>query len=175
MGGLSKTARTIQIASQTVTEDGITKKCTLVADRAFPDAKSLGRNRVILVVRQKNRMDTDAFINDAITLGSRRGLDSLTSNQRVVFLISEAEALCDMEGIDTFLDRYEPEWIAETASAFEYIGAMQIALAFRELTTLPSNREATLDRLNTMITNRTGYNYDSIATAIQGTFERGET
>jgi hypothetical protein len=118
-------------------------------------------------------MDTDAFINNAITLGSRHGLDALTSNQRVVFLISEAEVLCDMEGIDTFLDRYEPEWIAETASAFEYIGAMQIAHAFREPTTLPSNRKATLDRLNTMITNRTGYNYDSIATAIQGTSERG--
>ncbi len=118
-------------------------------------------------------MDTDAFINDAITLGSRNGIDSIGRNQRIVFLISQAEVLCDMEGIDTFLDIYEPEWIAETASAFEYVGAMQIALAFRELTTQTSNREATLDRLNTMITNRTGYNYDSIANAIQGISERG--
>jgi hypothetical protein len=30
----------------------ITKKCTRVADRAFPDGKSLGRNRVILNVRR---------------------------------------------------------------------------------------------------------------------------
>lgn len=118
-------------------------------------------------------MDTYAFINDSITLGGRHGINSLTSSQRVVFLVSEAEVLCDMEGIDTFLDTYEPEWIAETASAFEYIGAMQIALAFRELTMLPSNRQATLDRLNKMITNRTGYNYDSIATAIKGACERG--
>jgi hypothetical protein len=27
-------------------------KCTRVADRAFPDSKSLGRNRVISVVRR---------------------------------------------------------------------------------------------------------------------------
>jgi hypothetical protein len=118
-------------------------------------------------------MDTEAFINAAITLGSRNGIDSLANNQRVVFLISEAEVLCDMEGIYAFLDRYEPEWIAETANAFEYVGAMQIALAFRELTTQTLNREAMLDRLNTMITNRIGYNYDSIANAIQGTSERG--
>jgi hypothetical protein len=118
-------------------------------------------------------MDTDAFISNAIALGSRHGIDSLTSNQRVVFLVSEAEVFCDMEGIDTFLDRYEPEWIAETASAFEFIGAMQIAIAFRELTTFSSNREATLDRLNTMITNRIGYSYDSIATAIKGDSKRG--
>ena len=30
--------------------EAITKKCTRVADRAFPDGESLGRNRVILVV-----------------------------------------------------------------------------------------------------------------------------
>lgn len=118
-------------------------------------------------------MDTDAFINNAITLGSRHGIDSLSNIQRVVFLVSEAEVLCDLEGIDTFLDRYEPEWLAETASAFEYIGATQIAHAFRELTMLSSNREATLDRLNTMITDRIGYNYDSIAIAIQGVSKSG--
>ena len=29
----------------------ITKKCTRVADQTLPDGESLGRNRVILVVR----------------------------------------------------------------------------------------------------------------------------
>ena len=35
----------------------ITKKCTRVADRAFPDGKSLGRNRVILNVIRNEIID----------------------------------------------------------------------------------------------------------------------
>ena len=43
----------------------ITKKCTRVAGRAFPDGESLGRNRVILVVRLEvcySTQETHMFI-----------------------------------------------------------------------------------------------------------------
>jgi hypothetical protein len=47
----------------------------------------------------------DAFINAAIEAGVRNGVEALDANERLIFLISEAEAHCDEDGIDSFLDR----------------------------------------------------------------------
>ena len=81
--------------------------------------------------------------------------------------------MCDMNGIDTFLDRYEPEWIAETAMAFERVGAYEIASEFRRLMSHVQDRDTILDRLNSLITERVGYCYDSIVVAINR-YERGD-
>lgn len=45
-------------------------------------------------------MIVDNFIENSIKEGSRGGAEQLDATQRMVFLISEAEILCDMEGID---------------------------------------------------------------------------
>jgi len=94
--------------------------------------------------------------------GAERGLDSLTPAGRKVFLISEAEVLCDMEGIDSFLDRYSAS-VSEAADAFAAAGAGQIAGSLRAICAqLPARPDELLDRANTLIVARTGYDYDSI-------------
>lgn len=117
-------------------------------------------------------MNYDRFIEDAITQGSKDGVTSLNQLQRTIFLVSEAEVMCDMNGIDTFLDRYEPDWIAETAMAFERVGANEIASEFRRLMSQVQERDKILGRLNSLITERVGYGYDSIVVAINR-YERG--
>jgi hypothetical protein len=77
--------------------------------------------------------DSDAFINTAIEVGSRDGIGALDADQRLIYLISEAGVLCDMEGIDSFLDRYFPQWMEETACAFAEVGAAEIAVALRAI------------------------------------------
>ena len=112
-------------------------------------------------------MTSDEFIADAIARGQRDGITSLTPNQRMVFLISEAEIDCDMNGIDTFLNRYRTEWLPETAAAFAAVGATEIAAGFRAITAQAQEDEPVLDRLNSLITSRTGYDYESIRRAIE--------
>jgi len=85
----------------------------------------------ILCISAEMVVDTDRFINAAIDSGSRNGVDTLDAEQRMVFLISEAEVLCDIEGIDSFLQRYSPDWVPEAADAFEAIGALDIAAELR--------------------------------------------
>lgn len=113
-------------------------------------------------------MTSDDFINHAIDCGQRNGLKSLDGDQRLVYLIAEAEADCDMNGIDTFLDRYAPDWIAETADAFDTVGASEIA---NEMRNAPVDAlfsgDARLTRLNDLITNRVGYDYDAIKRVIE--------
>ncbi len=45
-------------------------------------------------------MNPEAFINAAIAAGERDGVAALDPDQRLVYLIAEAECLADMEGID---------------------------------------------------------------------------
>jgi len=66
-------------------------------------------------------MELDELIEAAISEGMRSGVGSLSPVKRVVFLISEAEVLCDMDGIDSFLRQYAPDWINETAAAYNYL------------------------------------------------------
>jgi len=72
-------------------------------------------------------MDADEFISTAIETGSHNGIGALHADQRLVYLVSEAEVYCDMEGIPSFLDNYFPEWMEETAAAFDEIGGAEIA------------------------------------------------
>ena len=72
-----------------------------------------------------------------------------------------------MEGIDAFLDRYRPLWIAETATAFAAIGATQIAAALGAITLDTSPDDPLLDRANELIQNRAGYDYEAIRRIVQ--------
>lgn len=77
--------------------------------------------------------DPDAFINTAIDAGAGDGIEALDHDQRLVYLISEAEVYCDMNGIPSFLDRYFPQWMEETAAAFSEVGAADIAAGLRAI------------------------------------------
>ena len=111
-------------------------------------------------------MDIDLFIEEAIAAGNRDGVESLTPPQRLVFLISEAESDCDMNGIDSFLDRRAPLWLTATAEAFDAIGATEIGAEFRIAPIGAEVGDPRLDRLNELIVARSGYDYDAIARAV---------
>ena len=116
--------------------------------------------------------DPDAFIDAALEAGSRalrdgRGLGALDADQRLVYLISQAEVLCDMEGIDAFLDLYFPQWMEETAAAFAEVGATEIAVALRAIDADTTRDDPILYRANNLITSRTGYDYEAIRQAVE--------
>jgi hypothetical protein len=125
--------------------------------------------------------DPDAFIKTAIEMGERavrealasglpavRGIGALDADQRLVYLIAEAEALCDMEGIDAFLNYYFPDWMEETAAAFAEVGAAEIAGALRGAIDADTIRDdRLLDRANELITGRAGYDYETIRQAVE--------
>lgn len=106
-------------------------------------------------------MGLDEFIEAAISEGNRNGVGALSFEKRAVFLISEAEILCDMEGIDTFLHHYAPAWIKETVTAFNRIGATDIAQGFEEIGSVEAPCEQLLDRVNKLVTGRVGYEYSA--------------
>jgi hypothetical protein len=133
---------------------------------AFPATDALARGGMYMT--ELSDVDPDVFIRGAIEAGARAGVEALDPDQRLVFLISEVEVLCDMEGIDTFLDRYRPRWMAETATAFAAIGATQIAAALGAITLDTPPDDPLLDRANELIVNRAGYDYEAIRRAIEG-------
>jgi hypothetical protein len=108
----------------------------------------------------------EAFIERAIADGQRLGVAALDSDQRLVFLISEVECLADMEGIDSFLNRYAPEWLAEAAAAFEAVGAAEIAAELRAVPPDTAPGDPRLDRLNDLVVARTGYDYESLRAVV---------
>lgn len=102
-------------------------------------------------------------IESVLKRGAESGIDTLSASERKVWLISEAEVLCDMEGIDSFLDRYE-SLLPEAADAFADAGATQIADSLRAIHAhLPNRSDELLGRANALVTARTGYDYDSVA------------
>jgi hypothetical protein len=102
-------------------------------------------------------------IESVLKRGAENGIDSLTASERKVWLISEAEVLCDMEGFDSFLDRYE-SLLPEAADAFAAAGATQIADSLRAIyAQLPARSDELLDRANALVTARTGYDYDAVS------------
>jgi hypothetical protein len=116
--------------------------------------------------------DPDEFINTAIAVGSRasregRGIGTLDADQRLVYLIAEAEALCDMEGVDAFLNYYFPQWMEETAAAFAEVGAAEIAIALRAINADTPRDDTLLDRANRLITDRVGYDYETIRLVVE--------
>ena len=107
-------------------------------------------------------MTADEFISRAIDLG-QTGIGALTKLERSVFLISELEVLCDMEGIDSFLDRYEPDVVRESVEAFRSVGATEIADALGQIVdSLPARSETALRSANQLIAGRSGYEYESV-------------
>jgi hypothetical protein len=111
--------------------------------------------------------DPDEFIDKAIQTGSRNGIEALDADQRFVYLVSEAEVYCDMQGINGFLDRYSPRWIEETAAAFAELGASEIATTFRRIAANTTWDDQLLEHITTLIARRSGYNYDTIRRAIK--------
>jgi hypothetical protein len=111
--------------------------------------------------------DPDAFIDTAIEAGSRDGIGALDADQRLVYLISEAEVFCDMEGIPAFLDRYFPKWMEETAAAFAGLGAAKIAAGLRAITADTIRVDRLLGHANELITSRAGYDYETIRSAVE--------
>jgi hypothetical protein len=111
---------------------------------------------------QSAGLDADDFITTAIRRGVGNGVAALDPDQRLVFLISEAEVDCDMNGIPAFLDHYRPLWMAETADAFAAVGAIEIAKCLRAVTPDTQDEDPLLDRVNELITKRSGYDYEAI-------------
>jgi hypothetical protein len=108
-------------------------------------------------------MEYERFIDEAIKLGMQSGLDVLSPLQRRIFLISEAEVSCDMDGIDSFVDSHEPAVLLEASEAFSAVGASAIVAGLKDIAQAsPSADEGLLDRVNKLIRNRSGYNTDSI-------------
>jgi hypothetical protein len=107
-------------------------------------------------------VDPDILISTAIDAGVRDGIDALDAEQRLVFLISEAEVLCDMEGVEAFLARYAPRWLEDAVAAFEAVGATAIAAELRAAPLDGAVSDQRLKRLNDLITGRVGYNYETV-------------
>jgi hypothetical protein len=109
-------------------------------------------------------MEYERFIDEAVKLGMRSGLAALSPLQRQVFLISEAEISCDMDGIDSFVGSHEPAILLEASEAFSAVGASAIAAGLKEIAQAsPSADGGLLGRVNKLICNRSGYNAESIA------------
>jgi hypothetical protein len=103
----------------------------------------------------------------AIAVGARDGIEALDADQRLVYLISEAEVLCDIDGIDAFIDHYFPQWMEETAAAFAEVGAADIAAGLRAITADTARDDPLLDRVNELITRRAGYDYEAIRQVVE--------
>lgn len=113
-------------------------------------------------------MPSADYIDSILKRGAQGGIESLSRSERMVWLISEAEILCDMDGIDSFLDRYE-EILPEVADSFARVGAIQIAENLRAIhAKLPSRPEEFLDQTNALVTDRAGYDAAAVARLISG-------
>jgi hypothetical protein len=111
-------------------------------------------------------MSSAPTINSILKRGAENGVDALAPAERKVWLISEAEVLCDMEGIVSFLDHYGT-LLPEVAVAFADAGATQIAETLRAIhAELPARRDELLGRADALITARAGYDYDSVTRLI---------
>lgn len=107
-------------------------------------------------------MTVEAYINSAIDLGANDGLTALASDQRAVFLISEAEVFCDMGGgLQALVAKHGADAIQECAKAFLGIGATEIGnnLSGLDVATLESSAA---NRAMDLISDRSGYNYSAI-------------
>jgi hypothetical protein len=106
-------------------------------------------------------VDAESFITQAIALGERRGLLDLEPISKVVFAIAEAESYCDKDGVEALLHRYGFSALPVFAASFSQVGAVAIAAALSELAGAGPS-EAVLSQVNTLITSRQGYSYESI-------------
>ncbi len=97
-------------------------------------------------------------------------MDGLNNWQRTVFLIAEAELLCDM-GAD-FADDYAAEFLADGfAAAFRNIGAAKIADLFVDLAADMGNFENE-QALAAAVSNRLGSDYSTVADYVSRCMDR---
>ena len=97
-------------------------------------------------------------------------MDGLNNWQRTVFLIAEAELLCDM-GAD-FADDYAAEFLADGfAAALGNIGAAEIADLFVDLATDMGKFENE-QALAAAVSNRLGYDYSTVADYVSRCMDR---
>lgn len=112
-------------------------------------------------------MNADEFICDAIDSGQRQGIDALDALQRAVFLVSELEMICDKDGIDTFLDMYGASDLRVVAEFLEAAGATAIADGLARIAdSLPHPADAILSRVNDLVSDRSGYDYDTLVRVV---------
>ncbi|MGV3658682.1 MAG: DMP19 family protein [Prosthecobacter sp.] len=108
-------------------------------------------------------MSPDDIIEAALKTGARDGLAALTGVSRKVWLISEAETYCAIDGIDSFLDVYDT-FLDEAAEAFAAVGAAEIAGVLRSIhAACPLRPDKLLEDADRLINERVGYDYDSVA------------
>jgi hypothetical protein len=119
-------------------------------------------------------MIPEEFIAEAIRKGSEQGIAVLDADQRLVFLIAEAEVLCDMEGIDSFLRPYAPNHVQECADSFREVGAVKIAASLDSIAAGQAS-DQDLTNLNALIVERADYSFDAIAEVIRHRLMRRES
>ena len=114
--------------------------------------------------------DVEGAIAEAVEAGRLNGMGGLNNWQRTVFLIAEAELLCDM-GAD-FADDYAAEFLADGfAAAFRNIGAAEIADLFVDLAADMGNSENE-QALAAAVSNRLGYDYSTVADYVSRCMDR---
>jgi hypothetical protein len=102
-------------------------------------------------------MDAERFIEAAIEKGQQSDAHMLDPLQRTIYLFSELEVLCDMEGIDSFLDHYCASELRAFAGMLHDAGAAAIAESLAQLAdALPQPDEGLLDIANDLVTSRAG-------------------
>ncbi len=108
-------------------------------------------------------LDAPSLIAQAMQRGETAGLAALDARDAVVYAISEAEVTCDLEGIDSLLDRYGIEGLGVFAHAYAQVRATAIAESLRALMAAPRPpADDLLARANDLITRREGYSYGDI-------------
>jgi len=108
-------------------------------------------------------MKIDKYIEEAVTVGDKNGIESLSELQKNIYIIAEAEISCDMDGIDSFIEKYNKKGVLEASVAYSLIGAIDIAKGLKEIAkALPNPSETVLERTNSFITERYNYSYESI-------------
>jgi len=108
-------------------------------------------------------MKTTEFIEAAVSRGEQLGLHALSGREQVVYAIAEAEAYCDIDGIDSLIHKYGRESMGLFAQAFLEIGASEIAAVLQTIaSTSGTPNENTLSNANRLITERSGYSYEEV-------------
>jgi hypothetical protein len=83
--------------------------------------------------------------------------------ETLIFIVSEAEVCCDKDGVDSIVRPHRVPGLEQLAHAYRTIGADVLASACGAvLSAMPSPSDALLDRLNNMVCERLGYDYDSL-------------
>lgn len=109
-------------------------------------------------------MDIDEYIEEAIH--SSLNMKQADDIQSMIWTISELEAACDMDGINSFMDRYGSDGLKMAIRAYGFIGATDLSKALKNLS-LNTKDESNLKQCNNYVTSRMGYDYDMIYNAVQ--------